>query len=162
MFLLHRINLKSVRHFLFISSITVVQPVDCNQVTHKVTVDRAAYILHTREVSGSSRNFAKGLVAQINGMLPGDMLCCIYRLCCLCRGYVSKRKAMFPREKLCFHQFVCVFLPQLPQGTCCDTISNLSAIAYLHVPSISLFFDNRTVWYQGNARALQAASLNVQ
>jgi hypothetical protein len=102
-------------------------------------------------------------VAWRDGVLPGQTVCCLERWCvawrdgvlhiqamlpgdtvyCLCRGYVSWRKAILP-------EFLCVFLPQFPPGTCRETISNLTTITYLHVPSISLLIDNRTVWHQCN------------
>ena len=61
--LLHKSHLTSVRHFLCIFSTTVVHRVDCNHVIRKVTVEWVAFILHTRKVSGSNRNFEKGYVA---------------------------------------------------------------------------------------------------
>jgi hypothetical protein len=105
-FLHHGSHLKSVRHFFYIYSTTVVNRVDCNNVTRKVTVEWVEFILHTLEVSGSNRNLEKWYVAwrhsvlRIQAMLPGDKLCCvetvncIYRLCCLETSCVAWRHSV--------------------------------------------------------------------
>jgi hypothetical protein len=128
-------------------STTVIQPVDCNHMTRKVTVERVASILHNREVSGSNRNFEKGYVAWRDALLPGDSVLHIQamlpgdKLCCLCRGYVFRRKVILPE----FYGYFASFSPR-------HVLWHYLIFDHycLHVPSISLLIDNRTVWYHCN------------
>ena len=132
-------------------------------------------LLETQCIAYTGYVVWKHRALHVQAMLPGDTVYCIYRLCCLetqsiaCTGYVAWRhcvlhvQAMLSGDKLCclcrgyvswrktiLPEFLCIGLPQFPPGTCCETISNLTTVTYLHVPSISLFSDNRTVWPQCN------------